>query len=295
MNMSSFSHTPVLLTEAIDGLAIKIGKKYIDATLGGGGHTSLILERGGVVLGIDRDKDALDYVSENQKEAIQNHKLSVVKGNFSDIKKIAIEAGFGNVEGVLFDLGVSSYQLDTVERGFSIKNDARLDMRMDRRAKLTAFDVVNHYPKDELIDIFYTFGEEHNAKLIATEIVDKRKKNEITTTKELASLIERIPHKSEPIHPATRVFQAIRIEVNGEITAIKKGVGESVGLLNSAGRVVVISFHSLEDRAVKQIFEKLRQENIGKIITKKPITADATEIAKNRRSRSAKLRIFEKK
>jgi 16S rRNA (cytosine1402-N4)-methyltransferase len=292
--MNNFSHTPVLTVETIEGLHIANGKKYIDATIGGGGHASLIMQNGGVVLGIDQDEDALEYVAMNQEKRIKDKELVLVHGNFINIKGLAIENGFGNVDGILFDLGVSSYQLDSARRGFSIKHEEKLDMRMDTSKGMSAFEVVNEYPRDRLIEIFYRYGEEHNAQEIAEAIVAIRKKGEITTTKELAQIIEKVPHKSESIHPATRVFQAIRIEVNGELDAIKEGVGAGIELLNSKGRIVVISFHSLEDRIIKKMFEEWKREGRGTIVTKKPLIARGEEIMKNKRSRSAKLRVFEK-
>lgn len=292
--MSTFSHIPVLLSEAIFALKVVRGQKYIDGTIGGGGHTKLILENGGVVLGIDRDSDALSHVSETQKAYIDEGTLTIAKGNFGEIESIAKEYGFGNVEGILLDIGVSSYQMDTSNRGFSIRHDEVLDMRMDSSAGLTAYDVVNSYPKEKLIEIFYRYGEEHNALKIADEIVATRKKKEIKTTRELAHLIECIPHKNEPIHPATRVFQAIRIEVNGELDQLQKGLSGGVELLNSGGRLVVISFHSLEDRIVKKTFELFQKNGLGTVVTKKPIIAGFNEVSKNKRSRSAKMRVFEK-
>ena len=293
--MNNFSHIPVLLKEAVDALQVEPGKKFIDATLGGGGHTEEIIKRGGVVFGIDQDEDALEYVSQRLKDLIENKKLVLGKGNFEEIRDLAQKNGFGNVDGVLFDLGVSSYQLDSSGRGFSIRHDEELDMRMDKSRELSALDVVNSYSESALIDIFYRYGEEHNAKGIAQAIIDKRKKEKIQTTKELAGLIERLPHKSEDIHPATRVFQAIRIEVNQELKAIKQGVYDSLSLVDAGGRIAVISFHSLEDRIVKQTFEKARREGLGSLIVKKPITSTFEENVRNRRARSAKMRIFEKK
>lgn len=292
--MNTFSHIPVLLKEAVEYLEVKSGKKYIDATLGGAGHTSEILRLGGVVLGLDQDQDALEFVKEKQKENIKKEKLVVSNGNFKDLQKIAFEYGFEKVDGILFDLGVSSYQLDSSGRGFSIKKDEKLDMRMDKNRKINAFEVVNYYPYERLVEIFYKYGEEHNAKGIAQAVVDIRKKKEIETTKELASIIERVGHKNENIHPATRVFQAIRIEVNGELEALKEGLVQGLELLEENGRLVVISFHSLEDRIVKQTFAQFERKNMGKLIVKKPITASFSEFSKNRRSRSAKLRVFAK-
>lgn len=292
--MSTFSHIPVLLKEAIFALKVVRGQKYIDGTLGGGGHTKLILENGGIVLGIDRDDDALSHVFETQKKYIDEGALTIAKGNFGEIESIAKKKGFDKVDGILLDIGVSSYQMDTSKRGFSIRHDEVLDMRMDATQKLTAYDVVNKYPKEKLIEIFYRYGEEHNALKIADEIVATRKKKDIRATRELASIIERIPHRSEPIHPATRVFQAIRIEVNGELEELTKGLEGGVRTLSSGGRMVVISFHSLEDRIVKKTFETLSKNGLGTVVTKKPIIADFDEVNKNKRSRSAKMRVFEK-
>lgn len=292
--MKQFNHIPVLLEEAVEGLNVTNGKHFIDATLGGGGHTGLILQKGGIVLGIDQDIDAVDFVSQNQELRIKNEELRVVKGNFEDIKKIATENGFEKIDGILFDFGVSSYQLDNSGRGFSIRRDEELDMRMDTEATLSALDVVNSYPKDKLIDIFYTYGEEHNAKKIAEAIIERRRKTEIRTTKELKEICEKISHKDEKIHPATKIFQAIRIEVNNEIGVIKKGVNDAVELLAPHGRLVAISFHSLEDRVIKQMFEALKRQGVGIVITKKPLVADDIEVTGNKRARSAKMRIFEK-
>lgn len=290
----TFKHTSVLLHEVVEALNVKDGEKYIDATLGGGGHTVEILSHGGIVLGIDRDTDALDFVAESQRKQVEDKTLTLTQGNFSEIKRLAQEKGFENIHGVLFDLGVSSYQLDEAERGFSLKSNARLDMRMDRQQELSAYEVVNSYPKDKLQEIFYLYGEEPNARQIAEAIHDLRKKVPITTTKELGELIQTIPHKSEPIHPATRVFQAIRIEVNDELRSEKKGLQDAVELLKVGGRIVVISFHSLEDRIAKQLFSRMEQEKKGKIITKKPVTAGFSELTGNKRARSAKMRVFEK-
>lgn len=290
---NNFHHIPVMLSEAVEALKISEGEKYIDATLGGGGHTKEIIRRGGYVLGIDRDQDALDFVSEDQASNIAENKLRIAKGNFNAIKEIAHRNGFDKVGGVLFDLGVSSYQIDQSGRGFSIKRDEKLDMRMSAENNLSAYEVVNSYPYEGLVEIFYRYGEEHNARPIAEAIVEARKNKHIETTRELAALVEKIPHKSEAIHPATRVFQAIRIEVNEELGSLKKALEESVSLLSENGRVVVISFHSLEDRIVKQAFERFKREGKGVVVTKKPLIATEQERSANRRARSAKLRIFE--
>ena len=291
---NNFHHIPVLLNEAVDALEIEPGKKYIDATVGGGGHTSEILKRGGLVLGLDQDSEATEFVKQTLESNIKNKELRVIKSNFRDIKQIALENGFGQVDGILFDLGVSSYQLDSSNRGFSIRHDETLDMRMDQSSLLSAYEVVNKYSFDRLVDIFYRYGEEHNARKIAEEIVSTRKRHPIITTKELASICERISHKSEAIHPATRVFQAIRIEVNEELDALRQALEASFELLNKNGRMVVFSFHSLEDRIVKKTYEKWKRKGLGTVLSKKPLTATFEELSKNKRARSAKLRIFEK-
>lgn len=292
--MKDFRHVSVLLDEAVDALNVIEGCKYIDATLGGGGHSLGIIQRGGIVLGLDQDEDAIEFVKEKQKVKIKEQRMVLVKGNFRDIAKIAKKSGFGQVDGILFDLGVSSYQLDNSKRGFSFLKDEKLDMRMDKGSPLSACEVVNKYPYEKLVDIFYKYGEEHNAKEIARQIVDTRKRRPIDTSLELSRLIAAVSHKPEAIHPATRVFQAIRVEVNDEINALREGLARALELLEDKGRIVVISFHSLEDRVAKQTFDKFGRAGKGKVITKKPLTATFEENKKNRRARSAKLRIFEK-
>lgn len=293
--VNNFQHIPVLLEEVIDGLKVSAGNKYIDGTIGGGGHSLEILKRGGIVLGIDQDPDAVEAVSKKLEKEIKSGQLKVVSGNFSEIKDLASGNGFGQVDGILLDLGVSSYQLDNSGRGFSIRHDEKLDMRMDKNGTLSAYEVVNKYPFERLVDIFYRYGEEHNSKGVAQAILDKRKNSPIETTGQLADLITRLPHKSEAIHPATRAFQAIRIEVNNEIEVLKKALDQGCELLNSNGRLVVISFHSLEDRIVKQVYGKMGREGYGEVMTKKPLIATDNEVEKNKRARSAKLRIFKKK
>lgn len=290
----TFKHTPVLLQQVIDSLNIAPEKKYIDATLGGGGHTREIINRGGIVLGIDQDIDALTFVQENFQLPISNNQLKVAQGNFRDIKKIAEEFGFGTVSGILFDLGVSSYQLDTSHRGFSIKHDEHLDMRMDKSSELTAYDVVNSYSKEALSDIFMRFGEEEKAGIVAEKILEQRKIKKIDTTGDLTKVIEMVVKRQGMRHPATLIFQAIRIEVNDELKAIREGLLKGIELLEKNGRMSVISFHSLEDRIIKQQFDVWERKGIGKTISKKPITAEDLELEENFRARSAKLRVFEK-
>ena len=284
-------HTSVLLQEVLDYLELKRGKWYIDATLGGGGHTQAILERGCRVLGIDVDQDALNHV---RQRLGSNEDLVLARGNFRDIDTLAKEHGLEKVSGILFDVGVSSYQLDTPERGFSFQ-DGPLDMRMDQQLSVTAGDLVNGLTNKELQELFVRLGEERYARSIAKHIEVYRKEQLIRTTGELVGIIRQaVPHLPTKVHPATRVFQALRIAVNDELHALSEALPKAVNLLESGGRLVVISFHSLEDRIVKRAFVTFEQEGLGKIITKKPIEATEDELGENRRSRSAKLRVFEK-
>lgn len=289
-------HIPVLLQEVLQYLEIKPEGLYIDATLGGGGHTSAMLERGSRVLGIDVDQDAIDYVQAKIKE--QQPKIKdnfvVVQGNFSQVASIAKANGFDQVDGILMDIGVSSHQFDTPERGFSFQ-PGPLDMRMGKSLSVTAADLVNGLTEKELVELFTRLGEEPFARRIARLIVDTRKVSPITTTDQLAGLIKRTIHGTDGIHPATRVFQALRIAVNDELHALRESLPQAVSLLRPGGRLVVITFHSLEDRIVKQAFEKFEKEGLGESVTKKPVIAGETEVLQNRRARSAKLRVFEKK
>ncbi len=292
-------HTSVLLEESLEALDITPGKRFIDCTLGGGGHTIEILKRGGNVLGIDVDEDALGYVYEkvkDQKSKIKNFgEATLVKGNFKDLGKIARENGFEQVSGILFDLGVSSYQLDTGDRGFSFLKDAELDMRMDQSLSVTAKDLVNGLTRHELTELFHKLGEERYAGKIAEVIVKKRLTKPIETTGELAKIIRHtVPGGKSGVHPATRVFQALRIAVNDELNSLRDALPQAVKLLLSNGRLTVISFHSLEDRIVKQALNEFVDEGLGLLPNKKPISPTTSEIADNPRARSAKLRVFER-
>lgn len=297
--MSNF-HTPVLLDEVIEGLKVTKGKRYIDATAGGGGHGFEILKNGGVLLAIDQDQDAIEYIKQKWKIEsgewkINEKNLVLIHGNFREIKRIAQENGFAvGVDGILFDLGVSSFQLDTNTRGFSFSKDAKLDMRMSQDAKLCAFEVVNKYTKTQLVEVFEKYGEEVKADQIADEILVKRAEKPILTTSDLANIVLGVIPRTGKLHPATRIFQAIRIEVNDELWALKEGLEQAVDLINRGGRVVVISFHSLEDRLVKQFFRKKEMEGKGVAIVKQPVCAQEEEVIKNPRARSAKMRVFEK-
>ena len=296
--MNNF-HTPVLLKEVIENLRVEKGKKYIDATIGGGGHAFEILERGGIVLGIDVDREAIEHIREevgSQKSEVKNSKrLILVKGNFRDIDKIAHSKGFDKVSGIVFDLGVSSHQLEEGERGFSFLREGPLDMRMDQDLSIPAKDLINVLTKGELYELFSKLGEESNAWRISELIVSARKVKPIETTLDLVEIIKQAkPQRLSKINPATQVFQALRIAINDEINALKDGLPKALGLLENRGRLITISFHSLDDRVVKQSFVRFKNENRGEIITAKPITPNGEEIDRNIRSRSAKLRVLEK-
>lgn len=288
--MINFKHTPVLLNEAIDALQIKSEEVYIDATAGGGGHAEEIVKRGGKALAVDQDIEAITFL----REKFSNNKnITIEHDNFAHLKFLAEKNKIPTVAGVLFDLGVSSFQLDNSGRGFSFKRDEKLDMRMGE-GSLTASEMVNTWTKAELTEIFQTYGEEHNAREISESIVERRKKQKFETSKDLADVITKVSHKDSKIHPATLVFQALRIAVNNELNAEKEGLAQAIELLAKHGRIVVISFHSLEDRIVKQQFISWERQGLGKIITKKPIVPLIEEESRNRRARSAKMRVFEK-
>jgi 16S rRNA (cytosine1402-N4)-methyltransferase len=295
--MNNF-HTPVLLKEVIENLRVEKGKKYIDATIGGGGHTVEILKNGGVVLGIDCDREAIEYVRgrwkiESRRWKIKEDNLTLVRGNFRDIDKIAIENGFTKVAGIIFDLGVSSYQLETAERGFSFQKEGLLDMRMDQELHVKAGDLIQVLKKGELYELFSKLGEESRAWQLSSRIVSARGIKPIETTQDLANIIGSISKGFSKIHPATKMFQALRIAVNDELNALKEALPKAVELLEENARILVISYHSLEDRIVKKLFLEFEALRKGLAITKKPIVPSLFEIEKNRRSRSAKLRVFE--
>ncbi len=293
--MNNF-HKPVLLEKTIDLLQVKPGAKYIDATLGGGGHTGRILSLGGKVLGIDQDQDAIEYVSQN----IHNQNLVLAKGNFSNLEEIAHSKGFGKVLGILFDLGVSSHQIDSSERGFSFLKNGPLDMRMDKDSVLTAEYLVNILGKGELYELFNRLGQESYASAISSAISSARRLKAIKTTDELLEVIKKAYGYKEELSDfdknkiGQKVFQALRIAVNNELKNIEKALPQAVRLLEKRGRIAVISFHSLEDRIVKIAFKEFRKQGLGEIITEKPIVPDELEMKQNSRSKSSKLRIFEK-
>jgi len=304
--MASFFHTPVLTKEILNYLDLKKGGVYIDCTLGGGGHSKAILESiypHGLLIGIDQDIEAIETAKEELKSYID--KVKLVKGNFKNLKGILSELKIETVSGIVFDLGVSFHQLKEKKRGFSFKEDSHLDMRMDLTQEFNADILINSYSEKELAEIFEKYGEERFSKRIARLIVTERKRKAVTTTKQLADLVVRSLPKAKKrhtwrIHPATRVFQAIRIEVNQELKALETGLNQAIRILEDKGRICVISYHSLEDRIVKHLFKEVEREgkdqgNYGlKIITKKPIRPSSEEVRDNLKARSAKLRVAEK-
>lgn len=289
-------HTPVMPSEVIKFLNIRTGFWYVDCNLGTGGHSSEILKRGGRVLGLDVDDDAISQVSERFRDKVVRGDLVVAKSNFNKVDGIVKKSGIGPVAGVLFDLGVSSYQLESPERGFSFNKPGMLDMRMDKELKITAADLVNGLYEKELAEVLWKFGEEKYAKKIAKKIVLERKKGKITTTDELANIIVSVIPKSfhDRIHPATRTFQALRIVINDELNNLKDALPKAFGILGSRGRMVVLSFHSLEDRIVKHFFQDISRSKQAVLLTKKPVVPSELEIEKNPRARSGKLRALVK-
>ena len=289
-------HLSVLLHEAIDALQVENGKRYIDATLGGGGHTAEILKRGGIVLGIDQDQEALREVRNKKEQEVRDKNLVLAKGNFKDIDSLARDNGFKNLSGIVFDLGVSSHQFDQAERGFSFQRNGPLDMRMDTDLKVKASDLIHILTKGELYELFTKLGEERFARPILESIVRSRQIKKIETAAELADIINRaVPYRQKGINPATRVFQALRIAVNDELNSLAQALPEARDLLGNNGRLAVITFHSLEDRIVKHQFRDWAERGLGTVLTKKPIIPTDEEIENNKRSRSAKLRVFERK
>ncbi len=306
-----FEHKPVLLQECIEGLQIKPDGIYVDGTMGGAGHSIEIVKRlssEGKLIGIDRDEEALKA----SKERLSEYKnVTYIHDNHDNIKEILRKIGMNQVDGILLDLGVSSYQLDERNRGFSYLGENELDMRMDKSQELTAKKVVNYYSEKELANIIYEYGEERFSRQIARNICNYRKEKTINTTKELVDIIEKSIPKSKQNdgHPAKRTFQAIRIEVNNEIKPLYNTVKDCIDCLKPQGRLCIITFHSLEDRAVKNAYIEAKgkctcppdlpycvcgAKTLGKIITKKPIIATKEEQEENSRSKSAKLRILEK-
>lgn len=307
-----FVHKPIMLKECLEGLNIKEDGIYFDGTLGGAGHSKEILKRipKGLLVAVDKDDDALKVATSRLSEISSNFKT--IKSDFKQFNKVLDDLDIDKVDGVLLDLGVSSYQLDNEERGFSYRFNAKLDMRMDRTQDFSAYNVVNEYSEEELTKIFFEYGEEPFSKKIARNIVLTRQNKKIETTFELVDIIKQSMPKKVLMtkgHPAKRIFQAIRIEVNHELDSLDKVIKDMINRLNKKGRIAIITFHSLEDRIVKNIFKEYSTDCICpkelpvcvcnhkaslKLITKKPIIADTNEQQENTRSTCAKLRIAEK-
>lgn len=289
----SIIHVPVMLEEVLEGLKIRQSGVYVDGTVGLAGHALAILQkaRGCTLIGIDRDEAALE---------IAGHKLSgqenvrLVRGNFAEMKSVVRDLGFESVDGVVLDLGVSSLQLKSEGRGFSFLKDEPLDMRMDRALKTTAADIVNTALERELSDIIWKYGEERNSRKIARAIVHERRKKRVCSCRDLSTIIERVYGRRGKIHPATRTFQALRIAVNRELDALSKALYEGADILRPGGRFCVLSYHSLEDRAVKNAFRELARKGMFSVITRKPMVSGEEEQRLNPSSRSAKLRIGER-
>jgi len=304
-------HKPVLFDEVMENIISEGDAVYVDCTLGGGGHTEGMLERSSTeskVIGIDQDKEAINFAKERLKK--YGNKIEIFQDNFRNLDTVIYLAGHNKVDRILMDIGVSSNQLDNLERGFSYRYDAKLDMRMDRNLKISAYEVVNDFSEKEITDIIYKYGEEPKSRKIAKNIVEYRKNKKIETTLELSEIIIKSIGKSMKKHPSKRTFQAIRIFVNKELEVLEEALDKAVNLLNNNGKLLVITFHSLEDRMVKEKFREYEnpctcppeipvcvcnKKSLGKVITKKPIIAKESELNENNRAHSAKLRIFERK
>ena len=308
-----FRHMSVLLEETVGGLNVRPDGIYVDGTLGGGGHAYEICSRlggKGSIVGIDQDDAAIEAARIRLKDF--GEKVTIIRGNYCDMKSMLQKLGIDRVDGIVLDLGVSSYQLDTAERGFSYREDAPLDMRMDRRQKMTARDIVNDYSEMDLYRVIRDYGEDRFAKNIAKHIVTEREKRSIETTGQLTEIIRHaipVKYQKKSGHPAKRTFQAIRIELNRELDVLSDSLDDMIQILKPGGRICIITFHSLEDRIVKNAFRRNEDpctcpkdfpvcvcgnKPRGKVITRKPIVPGEEETARNSRSKSAKLRIFER-
>ena len=304
-------HKPVLFDEVIENIVTNKEGVYLDCTLGGAGHTQGILENTSekaVVIAIDQDDDAIEFAG--KKLESYKERIKIFKDNFKNLDTVLYMAGYEKVSGILMDIGVSSYQLDDPERGFSYKYEAKLDMRMNKNAKISAYEVINEFSEQEIADILYKYGEEPKSRRIARKITEARKEKKIETTTELADIVIRAIGKSMKRHPAKRTFQAVRMYVNQELEVLEEALEKAVELLEDRGRLLVITFHSLEDRIVKNKFREFEKpckcppnipicvcgkESLGKVITKKPIVAGELELNDNSRAHSAKLRVFERR
>ncbi|MDO8498809.1 MAG: 16S rRNA (cytosine(1402)-N(4))-methyltransferase RsmH [bacterium] len=297
-------HIPVMLKEVFEYLNVRKGSWYIDCTLGGGGHTEEILKRGGNVLGIDQDPEAISKVAKkynlqvtNKEDHLQvvSENLILYQDNFTHLKEIVGMFSKTEIYGIFFDLGVSSHQFDETNRGFSFSKEAPLDMRMSPEMKVTAADLVNGLHEKEMAELFLKYGEEPFAKAIAKKIVEERERKKITTTNQLSQIISSVKYRTHnSIHPATLVFQALRIAVNDELNNLREALPQAVEVLRPGGRLIAVSFHSLEDRIVKNFFKYEQQKSSITILTHKPLVPTEEEINQNPRARSSKLRAAEK-
>ncbi len=290
----NYQHVPVLLNEAVEGLNVKNGGLYIDCNLGGGGHTAKILELGGNVLALDIDKSAIEYCTDRFSSEMRSGKLKIFKSNFKDIKRVTKEAGWkeSEIDGVLYDLGLSTFQIKQSARGFSFEDQTELDMRMDQELGVRAIDLLIVLSEDELASLILDYGDEPQAKIFAKAIkkLIKQKDGKITAF-QLAEVVKNSSkYRASRLHPATRVFQALRIAVNSELSSFESSVQDAADLLRTGGRLSIITFHSLEDRIAKSINDRSDLKNL----LKKPIVASKEEVERNSSSRSAKLRIYEK-
>ena len=293
-------HVPVMLQEVLDSLRLSPGQIIVDATLGTGGHSIEILKRitpGGKLIGIDRDENSLEICRQRLGDFKENTEF--VHANFADLDQVLANLGIEKIDGIVFDLGISSYQLHDAQRGFSFQNEGPLDMRLDKSSYVCAYDLVNNLNENEISQILWNFGQERWHNRIARLLIQERRNEPICTTKQLANLVMRaIPHRYRRsyyrIHPATRTFQAIRIAVNRELEILENAVKKAVDILKKQARICVISFHSLEDRAIKHTFRALEADGLIKIITPKPLTPGSAELGVNPSSRSSKFRVAER-
>ncbi|MCC6345623.1 MAG: 16S rRNA (cytosine(1402)-N(4))-methyltransferase RsmH [Nitrospirales bacterium] len=286
-------HVPVLVHEVVEMLAIRKEGTYVDATVGLGGHAEAVLARlgpNGRLAGIDRDGDALGHA----RQRLGDERVLLAQGGFSGMEELLASLGIREIDGCLFDLGVSMMQLRERERGFSFLSEERLDMRMDRRQELTAWEVVNRYPEKEIERVLREYGEESRARRIARALVQRRREGTITTCADLAGVVAAVYGGRGKTHPATRAFQAFRIEVNRELDELRAGLSSALGMMRTGGRLCVISYHSLEDRIVKNFIRDKAREGAAKVLTRKPVTPGLEETRRNPASRSAKLRGAEK-
>lgn len=292
-------HISVLKTEALEALQVKPQQWYVDATFGRGGHTTAILEQGGNVIGFDCDQEAISYGEEHFAQEIAEGRLILVNQNFDKLKetleKVKAEKNISGIAGILFDFGVSSPQIDTAERGFSFLHDGPLDMRMDKRLGVQAKDLLIVLPEKQLAELFWVYGGEEQSRRIAKMIVQQRTRKPFMTTTELANAISKVKPRTGHLHPATKVFQALRMAVNSEVDSIETALPQSLEVVQPGGTIVTIGFHEGEDRVVKHLFQKWTDQQKGQYMDKKAVMPTDEEIAHNPRSRSAKLRVFVKK